>query len=92
MAQALWMMNNDQLQKQIDAKADSNTLLAQLLASEADNTAVCRRLYVRVLARQPSERELKVVLDHLGEVNDRSAAFEDLLWSLVNSAEFTSRQ
>ena len=92
MAQALWMMNNEQLQKQIDAAPNSGTILAKVLAEHKDNRAACGELYSRVLARRPTEAELRVALDHAGSLDDRGAAFEDLLWSLVNSAEFTSRR
>lgn len=92
MAQALWMMNNEQLQKQIDASPDSGTMLAQLLAANADDAAACREMYTRVFARRPTDAELRVALEHVKKVGDRGAAFEDLLWSMVNSAEFTSRK
>jgi hypothetical protein len=92
MAQALWMMNNVQLQKQIDAAPESGTMLAKLLAEHADDGAACRELYTRVFARQPTGAELRVALEHVAQVGQRVAAFEDLLWGLVNSAEFTSRR
>ncbi|MEX2113521.1 MAG: hypothetical protein WD845_10060, partial [Pirellulales bacterium] len=92
MGQALWMMNNEQLQQQINAAPDSGTMLAQLLAEHADDTAACRQLYARVLARQPSADEQTIALAHIEKLGDRRAAFEDLLWSLVNSAEFTTRK
>ncbi len=37
-------------------------------------------------------QELKLAREHIAELKDRGAAFEDLLWSLVNSAEFTSKR
>jgi hypothetical protein len=92
MAQALWMMNNDQLDKQIDASPGSGTMLAQLLATQSDDSVVVRELYSRVLSRPATEAELALAQDHLQTVGDRGAAFEDLLWSLVNSTEFTTRR
>jgi hypothetical protein len=92
MAQALWLMNNDQLDKQIDASPGSGTMLAQLLAAQSDDTAVVRELYSRVLSRPATEAELALARDHLKTVGDRGAAFEDLLWGLVNSTEFTTRR
>ncbi len=92
MSQALWMMNNEQLQRQIDASPESGTMLAKLLASESDDKAACQELYSRVLARDATEAELNLALEHVKAVGDRGAAFEDLLWGLVNSAEFTTRQ
>lgn len=92
MAQALWMMNNDQLARQIDASPKSGTMLAQLLAAQADDATVVRELYTRVLARKATEAEVNVALDHIGSVRDRAAACEDLLWGLLNSTEFTTRR
>jgi len=92
MAQALWMMNNEQLQKQLSSKPDSGTMLAKLLADESDNQRACEQLYQHVLARPPQPAELKVALEHIQMLKDRGAAFEDLLWSLLNSTEFTTRR
>jgi hypothetical protein len=92
MAQALWLMNNDQLDKQIDASPGSGTMLSQLLAAQSDDTAVVRELYSRVLSRPATEAELALARGHLKTVGDRGAAFEDLLWGLVNSTEFTTRR
>ncbi len=92
MKQAMFMMNNEQLQKQIDARPESETILAQLLKADADNKSVATKLYRIVLARSPSDRELGVVLAHVNQVSDRGPAFEDVLWSLLNSAEFTTRR
>lgn len=92
MAQALWMMNNKQLQNEIDAAPESGTMLSKLLAEHKDDRKACRELYFRVLARAATDEELRVALAHVESLGDRGAAFEDLLWSLVNSAEFTSRR
>jgi hypothetical protein len=92
MSQALWMMNNKQLQQQINAAPDSGTMLAKLLGEETDDRAACSALYSRVFARGPTDAEMRVALDHVKSLDNRGAAFEDLLWSLVNSAEFTSRR
>jgi len=92
MSQALWMMNNEQLQRQIDAQPESGTMLAKLLASESDDRAASAALYQRVLAREATNAELNLAVEHVKSLGDRGAAFEDLLWSLVNSAEFTTRE
>ncbi len=91
MAQAMWLMNNQQLQAQINAKPDSGTLLAKLLTSESDDRAVIAKLFERVLARKPSEKESEIALEHVTQIKDRGAAFEDVLWSLVNGTEFTTK-
>lgn len=89
--QAMFLMNNPQVQKQVDAKPESGTMLARLLASETDDAAAASSLFETVLARRPSEREAGAMKKHLSQATDRGAGFEDLLWSLLNSAEFTTR-
>ena len=92
MKQAMFMMNNEQLQGQIDARAESETFLAKMLAENEDDKQVARKLYHAVLARSPSEKELGIVMAHVHQIGERGPAFEDVLWSLINSAEFTTRR
>ncbi len=92
MNQAMFLMNNAQLQKQLDASPASDTVLAKLLAAEPDDAKAIDTLYQRVLARSPSQSEREIVLRHLKRVADRGEAFEDVLWSLLNTAEFTTRK
>lgn len=92
MKQAMFMMNNEQLQKQIDSRPESGTILAKLLGAESDDKVVARKLYQAVLARSPTDKELGIVTAHVHQVGDRGPAFEDVLWSLINSAEFTTRR
>ena len=91
MEQAIFMMNNDQIHAQINGSKDGTTMLAKLLKDESDNTVVIDVLYARVFARSPRETERKIVVKHVDSIKDRGAAFEDVLWSLLNSAEFTTR-
>jgi hypothetical protein len=92
MGQALLLMNNEQLQKQIDADPKSDTLLSKLLRAEADDDKVIRRLFRRVLGREPTAKEVSISREHLRRVGKREAGFEDIVWGLVNSAEFTTRR
>ncbi len=55
MKQAIFMMNNDQLHRQIDASPDSDTMLSRLVRREPDNGVVIEELYARVLARCPTD-------------------------------------
>jgi hypothetical protein len=76
----------------VNADPASGTMLAQLLAEEKNNEAAIARLYQQVLARKPTSQEVALAADHLKALGDRNAAFEDLLWGMVNSAEFLSRR
>jgi hypothetical protein len=92
MGQAMLLMNNEQLQAQITSQPGSGTMLAKLLEDEADDKAAVDRLFRLLLARGPTAKETTIALGHVKEVGRRGEAFEDLLWSLINSAEFTVRK
>ncbi len=92
LGQAMLMMNNDQLQAQVSAKPESNTALSKLVATEPDNAKAVSNLFQLVLARQPNDMESKIALEHLSTGTSRGESFEDLLWSLINSAEFTTKR
>lgn len=92
LGQAMLLMNNDQLQAQLNAKPDSGTALSKLLATESDNAKAVTKLFQLVLARKPTDPEAKIALEHLSTQTNRGEAFEDLLWSLINSAEFTTKR
>ncbi|MBX3450063.1 MAG: DUF1549 domain-containing protein [Planctomycetaceae bacterium] len=92
LSQAMLMMNNDQLQAQVNANPESGTVLARLVKSVNDDRELTERLFELVLARRPSERELQIAVSHRESVPDRGAAYEDLLWGLLNTAEFTTKR
>jgi hypothetical protein len=93
--QALARMNTPQLNRMMTA--GPGTMLAELLAAHPGDTrdanhAVARDLYLRVLSREPSYDELLLVDEARAASLTRTAAMEDLLWALVNSAEFSHRR
>ncbi|UUO06909.1 DUF1549 domain-containing protein [Blastopirellula sp. J2-11] len=92
MQQAMFMMNNRQLQAQIAADEGARTKLAKILADNPDDAQAIEKLFVNVLGRRPTDKDAQISRDYLKQVDDRRAAFEDLLWSLINSAEFTTRR
>ena len=88
--QALFMMNSPMLNGQINA--GGFTRLGALLRKYPDDTDAVNELYVMVLAREPSKKELAIFKEFLAEVGNRNEAFEDLMWSLMNSSEFMSKR
>ena len=91
MKQTMFLINNSQIREQIVGHQAGGTVLSRLLDREMDNRQVIDVLYARVLARLPSSREREIVEAHLQSIENREEAFEDVLWSLLNSAEFTTR-
>ncbi|QDV36836.1 DUF1549 domain-containing protein [Tautonia plasticadhaerens] len=90
--QAMMLMNFDQIQARIDADPGAETPLSRLLGEEPDDRRAFTRLFERVMARRPTGREVEIALEHVASAGDRAVAFEDLLWSLINSAEFSTRR
>jgi len=56
-----------------------------------DDKALTQELYLRVFGREPTSSELTTVLLYIKQVGSRTEAFEDVLWGMVNSAEFLHR-
>ncbi len=88
--QALFLMNSPVINNRVKAKG--NTPLAKLLRDYSDDEDVLAELYLLVLAREPSENELKICSEHIAATENRGAAFEDILWSLINSTEFRTKR
>ncbi len=88
--QALFMMNSPKLNDMI--KVRGRTRLGQLLNKYEDDNDALAELYILVLSREPSENELNICHKYIAEVGDRNEAYEDLMWSLINSTEFLSNR
>jgi hypothetical protein len=88
--QALMMMNSPLVNGRY-AGRQPNSVLGKLLASSQDNEAVAVELYLRCLAREPSDAELAVCLDYVKATGNRVEAFEDVFWTLINSEDFLYR-
>jgi hypothetical protein len=88
--QALYLMNSPLVNNRTQARP--GTVLGEILASTYDNRAALDALYLRVLSRQPTAREVEICGRYLSAVGDRREAFEDIFWSLINSTEFLTRR
>jgi RNA polymerase sigma factor (sigma-70 family) len=65
-------------------------LLHDLLKSSRTNEQIIEAIYLATLARLPAPGEQRHILSHLATKKDRAAAFEDVLWALTNSKEFSA--
>jgi Protein of unknown function (DUF1549)/Protein of unknown function (DUF1553) len=89
MNQAMHLISGDTLQRQITAK---NSRLAQWLEDPSlSDEEVLKRLFLAALVREPDSREISLALApiRLRGPEARRQAFEDALWALFNSKEFT---
>jgi len=87
--QALFMMNSPIVNGAITAPRG---VIAQILSSVPDNRAAMEAVYLKILQRRPTAREVETFARYLNTVASRKEAFEDLAWVLVNSTEFVSRR
>jgi len=84
--QALHLMNSPGVQEKLSAKEGRVAVLAD---GPLSPRGLVEEIYLLAYCRQPSDQE-RAVAEELfaGPVVDRRAAVEDLLWALLNSAEF----
>ena len=84
LAQALHLINGDT----IEAKLNRSTVVTDLLAQKKTPDVILDDLYIRALARKPTDAERKR-MDSLVASNatDRKA-YDDIFWALLNSSEF----
>jgi len=88
--QALLMMNNTAINQRIQGRG-SNVLGRILTAYPKDDDAL-RMLYLKTLARKPTDREMDKCRTYLQKVSNRAEAYEDILWALLNSTEFQTKR
>ena len=84
--QALHLMNSAELHKKVTSNTGRAALLAQGKSSPRE---IVDELYLLTYNRFPTEEERSLGISlFVGDKTDRRAAVEDLLWALLNSAEF----
>ncbi len=86
LAQSLHLLNS----KEVQAKLRDDTGRVAALATSSDSLEVrITQLYWIALSRQPVDAELVAAKNYLEFRQDRiKEAFEDLVWSIVNTKEF----
>ncbi len=87
LSQSLHLINGSDLNSKLNAP---DARLATLIkAGESDLLDIINELYLATLSRYPSPVELHVALSQVRDKKEkRQAAFEDILWALVNTEEF----
>lgn len=84
LSQALHLLNGDATQ----GKIANGGVVKKLLAQHKDATKVIEQLYLRCLARVPTEKEMTRLKSHLGGRESDEAVLTDIFWALLNSKEF----
>jgi hypothetical protein len=62
--------------------------LTKIVADKRPHEEKLRELYLITVAREPSLREVQLLVTHIQRQRDVRAAYEDILWVMVNSEEF----
>ncbi|MFT5128447.1 MAG: hypothetical protein ACI8W8_002057, partial [Rhodothermales bacterium] len=84
LSQALELINGGY----ISARVTASTVIKSLLAEKRSPEEIISTLYVRCLAREPTEKELKIMRGLVGDATADVAVYNDVFWSLLNSTEF----
>ncbi|HOX57537.1 MAG TPA: DUF1553 domain-containing protein [Candidatus Paceibacterota bacterium] len=86
--QRLHLLNSSQMQRKIEA----SPMIKNLTVASNGPREIATGMYLGILSRFPTETELKIAEDYFqsGKLSRREAAV-DLVWSLINSAEFLYR-
>jgi hypothetical protein len=86
MVQALHLMNSETLQAKL---VDKNGRAAKLAQAELLPGRIVDELYLSIYSRWPSADEKAVAVEAFAaEGVKRQQAVEDIMWALINSAEF----
>lgn len=88
--QALALMNSRLVEQAISANRRGG--VGQIVREIKDDELAVVELYLRLVAREPTDSELRTAKAYIEEVGRRGEAFEDLAWALINSAEFVHRR
>jgi hypothetical protein len=88
--QALFLMNNRVLNEHVQAAKTS--VLGRLLRDYPADADAVAQVYLLALARKPTDRELTRCTEYIAASPARTAAFEDILWALLNSTEFQHKR
>jgi hypothetical protein len=85
LSQALHLLNGDTVQNRIR----EGKLIERRLAEKKSPEEILDELYVRTLARHPTDEERSALAGALaGDANQQKQQLEDVFWALLNSREF----
>lgn len=85
LSQALHLINGDA----VHAKIQQGNLIGRLLEAGQTPEQILAEIYLRSVAREPTERDRQLLADELAvEGADVKTTLEDIFWAVLNSQEF----
>ncbi|MBI5864947.1 MAG: DUF1553 domain-containing protein [Planctomycetes bacterium] len=88
-AQRLYLLNSSHIQRKIESSRRVQEILA---SSGRDRRKVVRAVYLAILSRGPTDAEVTAASKYYDNKDlNGKAALDDLVWSLINTMEFTCR-
>lgn len=85
MSQSLHLMNSVQMQQRLTSEEGS----CAAWAKEADFKEIVRRIYLQIYSRLPDQAEIDALLAERAKQPDHRLWVEDIIWSMINSPEFS---
>ena len=84
---ALFMMNDEEVQKLLEA--NDGSLVSELAASGKDDAAIAEALFLQVFSRLPNAAERAEIVAHLeSNAKRKREAIRELAWAMLTSTEF----
>lgn len=84
LSQALHLLNGDA----VHAKVMEGNVIGRMIDGGMDDRAILNEIWLRTLARPPSEAQIESILATFVGGDQRKSELEDVFWSLLNSREF----
>ncbi len=85
LGQALALVNSVEIQGKLTAEVG---FVARLVENGGSHEKNVKEVFLRVLARDPTDEEIAVAVDFLGKEDDKAVAYQSFIWSLLATNEF----
>ena len=85
LAQVLTLANSDEIESKV---ADAQGVIARLVKDQKSHDEIVDELYLGSLSRFPNAEERTKTKYFVDSIENKTEAYQDLLWTLLNSREF----
>lgn len=85
LAQVLLLANSEEIENKIGAGEGK---IAKLVKDKVPETHIIEELYLGAISRFPTEAETAATTRFVAAIENKQEAYQDILWTLMNSKEF----